>query len=221
MHEGDVEGAVDLVNDLKGSLLDSSPRLVFRLRLQQLIELVRKGDDIAAIDFARVRRRERGAQAEGRGGKSKRPPESSTANGAAKTRDEAKRQCCALCKRCSEEKRERFRARENLERGRAESKGAVAWAAAKKSVGEGLRKQERAGTTGGASRQKCRRGQGSSLWRRRAGAATQKAPHDERREHGVFTSDRGLPPLFPNTVPHRLFSCRGREMPPSPRTVPA
>ncbi|KAL0076513.1 CTLH/CRA C-terminal to lish motif domain-containing protein [Phycomyces blakesleeanus] len=52
IQSGDVDTAIDLVNDLNPEILDTNPQLFFRLQQQRLIELIRKGDFGAALEFA-------------------------------------------------------------------------------------------------------------------------------------------------------------------------
>ncbi|KDD74796.1 hypothetical protein H632_c1067p0 [Helicosporidium sp. ATCC 50920] len=52
VQQGDIERAVDAVNDLDASVLEADPGLFFQLQRQRLIELVRAGDPAAALAFA-------------------------------------------------------------------------------------------------------------------------------------------------------------------------
>ena len=52
VQEGNVSGAISRVNGLSPELLDTEPALHFRVRKQEFIELVRKGDVEAALTFA-------------------------------------------------------------------------------------------------------------------------------------------------------------------------
>ncbi|CAO3641346.1 unnamed protein product [Cunninghamella blakesleeana] len=49
---GDIDAAIDLVNDLNPEILDTNPKLYFHLQQQRLIELIRNGDDEEALSFA-------------------------------------------------------------------------------------------------------------------------------------------------------------------------
>ncbi|KAG2449028.1 hypothetical protein HYH02_005780 [Chlamydomonas schloesseri] len=49
---GDVESAIERVNDLDPEILDKQPELFFHLQQQRLIELIRGGDTEGALDFA-------------------------------------------------------------------------------------------------------------------------------------------------------------------------
>ncbi|ORX42436.1 hypothetical protein DM01DRAFT_1341054 [Hesseltinella vesiculosa] len=49
---GDIDAAIDLVNDLNPEILDTNPKLYFHLQQQRLIELIRQGDDEGALNFA-------------------------------------------------------------------------------------------------------------------------------------------------------------------------
>ena len=50
--EGDVAGAIDQVNDMNPDILDSNPKLYFKLQQQQLIELIKEGKIDEALLFA-------------------------------------------------------------------------------------------------------------------------------------------------------------------------
>ncbi|KAI8376329.1 CTLH/CRA C-terminal to lish motif domain-containing protein [Radiomyces spectabilis] len=52
IQSGDVDTAIDLVNDLNPEILDTNPQLFFHLQQQRLIELIRKGEYEAALEFA-------------------------------------------------------------------------------------------------------------------------------------------------------------------------
>jgi hypothetical protein len=60
---GDVEAAVEAVNDLDPDVLEERPELVFRLQQQRLIELVRGGATAEALAYARARLAPRGEDA--------------------------------------------------------------------------------------------------------------------------------------------------------------
>ncbi|PVF93262.1 hypothetical protein CPB86DRAFT_809058 [Serendipita vermifera] len=51
---GDVQTAIELCNDLDPEILDSHPHLHFHLLTQSLIELIRQGKTVEALDFAKV-----------------------------------------------------------------------------------------------------------------------------------------------------------------------
>ncbi|KAI9223845.1 CTLH/CRA C-terminal to lish motif domain-containing protein [Blastocladiella britannica] len=50
---GNIMRAIDLVNDLDPEILESDAQLLFRLHLQHLVEMIRAGDVVAAVQFAR------------------------------------------------------------------------------------------------------------------------------------------------------------------------
>ncbi|KAI8338956.1 CTLH/CRA C-terminal to lish motif domain-containing protein [Chlamydoabsidia padenii] len=52
VQSGDIDTAIDLVNDLNPEILDTNPQLYFHLQQQRLIELIRLGDDEGALAFA-------------------------------------------------------------------------------------------------------------------------------------------------------------------------
>ncbi|KAF7721790.1 Glucose-induced degradation complex subunit [Apophysomyces ossiformis] len=52
IQSGDVDTAIELVNDLNPEILDTNPRLFFHLQQQRLIELIRKNDFAGALEFA-------------------------------------------------------------------------------------------------------------------------------------------------------------------------
>ncbi|OMH83504.1 Glucose-induced degradation protein-like protein [Zancudomyces culisetae] len=52
IQNGDIEAAIELVNDLNPELLETEPRIFFHLRQQQLIELLRQNKTIEALQFA-------------------------------------------------------------------------------------------------------------------------------------------------------------------------
>lgn len=52
IQRGDIPTAIDKINELDPELLDSHPRISFRLQQQHLIELVRSGDIYTALTFA-------------------------------------------------------------------------------------------------------------------------------------------------------------------------
>eukprot|EP00299_Pterocystis_sp_00344_P006316 c18128_g1_i1.p1 GENE.c18128_g1_i1~~c18128_g1_i1.p1 ORF type:complete len:240 (-),score=60.93 c18128_g1_i1:2-640(-) len=49
---GDIEGAIDKVNDLNPDILDNNPQLLFDLKLQQLVELIRQNKIEEGLAFA-------------------------------------------------------------------------------------------------------------------------------------------------------------------------
>ncbi|KAI7862081.1 CTLH/CRA C-terminal to lish motif domain-containing protein [Spinellus fusiger] len=52
IQSGNVDNAIDLVNDLNPEILDTDPHLFFRLQQQRLIELIRNGHFEEALEFA-------------------------------------------------------------------------------------------------------------------------------------------------------------------------
>lgn len=52
IQQGDVNAAIERVNDLNPEVLDTNPELIFHLKQQQLIELIKKGEVIQALEFA-------------------------------------------------------------------------------------------------------------------------------------------------------------------------
>ncbi|KAG2373970.1 hypothetical protein C9374_011635 [Naegleria lovaniensis] len=52
MINGDIAGAIEQVNDLNPNILDSNPKLYFKLQQQQLIELIKDGKIDEALQFA-------------------------------------------------------------------------------------------------------------------------------------------------------------------------
>lgn len=52
VQQGNIEEAIDRVNDLDPEILDANPRLYFHLLQQQLIELIREGKTMEALTFA-------------------------------------------------------------------------------------------------------------------------------------------------------------------------
>ncbi|KAI8364054.1 CTLH/CRA C-terminal to lish motif domain-containing protein [Blakeslea trispora] len=52
IQSGDVDTAIDLVNDLNPEILDTNPLLFFHLQQQRLIELIRNGSFQEALEFA-------------------------------------------------------------------------------------------------------------------------------------------------------------------------
>jgi hypothetical protein len=55
VQRGDVEAAVERVNDLDPEILEEQPDLLFRLQQQRLIELIRAGAVDEALEFAQER----------------------------------------------------------------------------------------------------------------------------------------------------------------------
>eukprot|EP00921_Rhytidocystis_pertsovi_P020872 GHVQ01033239.1.p2 GENE.GHVQ01033239.1~~GHVQ01033239.1.p2 ORF type:complete len:406 (-),score=52.49 GHVQ01033239.1:3608-4825(-) len=49
---GDIETAISLINQIDSKILDDNPELSFRLKQQQLQQLIEKGDTSAVIEFA-------------------------------------------------------------------------------------------------------------------------------------------------------------------------
>jgi len=52
IQQGDIECAIERANDLNPEILDTNPELMFHLKQQQLIELIKKGDIPRALEFA-------------------------------------------------------------------------------------------------------------------------------------------------------------------------
>ncbi|THV07696.1 hypothetical protein K435DRAFT_959761 [Dendrothele bispora CBS 962.96] len=62
LHRGDVADAIVRVNDLNPEILDTNPKLYFRLQQQKLIELIRQGRTTEAIEFAQEELAPRGEE---------------------------------------------------------------------------------------------------------------------------------------------------------------
>eukprot|EP00004_Rigifila_ramosa_P001855 TRINITY_DN11853_c0_g1_i1.p1 TRINITY_DN11853_c0_g1~~TRINITY_DN11853_c0_g1_i1.p1 ORF type:complete len:222 (-),score=59.51 TRINITY_DN11853_c0_g1_i1:23-616(-) len=62
LQSGDVDTAVSKVNDLDPEILESNPTLFFHLQQQRLIELIRRGEIAAAIEFAQDQLAPRGEE---------------------------------------------------------------------------------------------------------------------------------------------------------------
>lgn len=52
VHAGDVDAAIERVNDMNPELLEKQQPLFFHLQQQRLIELIRKGQTLEALEFA-------------------------------------------------------------------------------------------------------------------------------------------------------------------------
>lgn len=52
VHGGNIEGAIDKVNDFNPEILEEDSRLFFRLQQQRFIELIREGKTEQALEFA-------------------------------------------------------------------------------------------------------------------------------------------------------------------------
>ncbi|KAI8988749.1 CTLH/CRA C-terminal to lish motif domain-containing protein [Pilobolus umbonatus] len=52
IQSGDIDTAIDLVNDLNPEILDTNPKLFFHLQQQRLIEYIRQGKYQQALEFA-------------------------------------------------------------------------------------------------------------------------------------------------------------------------
>ncbi|KAG5622638.1 hypothetical protein H5410_007856 [Solanum commersonii] len=52
VQSGNVEDAIEMVNDLNPEILDTNPQLLFHLQQQRLIELIRNGKVEEALEFA-------------------------------------------------------------------------------------------------------------------------------------------------------------------------
>ncbi|KAJ3296913.1 Glucose-induced degradation complex subunit [Rhizoclosmatium sp. JEL0117] len=62
IQEGRIDEAIERVNDLDPEILDSNPRLYFHLQQQKLIELIREGKIVEALDFAQEELAARGEE---------------------------------------------------------------------------------------------------------------------------------------------------------------
>eukprot|EP00249_Psilotum_nudum_P021300 c28059_g1_i1 orf=477-1160(-) len=62
VHCGNVEDAIEKVNDLNPEILDTNPQLFFHLQQQRLIELIRNGKVDAALEFAQEELAPRGEE---------------------------------------------------------------------------------------------------------------------------------------------------------------
>eukprot|EP00249_Psilotum_nudum_P021301 c28059_g1_i2 orf=436-1125(-) len=62
VHCGNVEDAIEKVNDLNPEILDTNPQLFFHLQQQRLIELIRNGKVEAALEFAQEELAPRGEE---------------------------------------------------------------------------------------------------------------------------------------------------------------
>lgn len=62
VQSGDVEVAIERVNDLNPEILDTNPQLFFHLQQQRLIELIRKGKVEEALEFAQEELAPRGEE---------------------------------------------------------------------------------------------------------------------------------------------------------------
>ncbi|KAI9032163.1 CTLH/CRA C-terminal to lish motif domain-containing protein [Hyaloraphidium curvatum] len=62
VQNGDIDQAIAHVNDLDPEILDVNPKLYFHLKQQKLIELIRTGDVVAALEFAQEELAPRGEE---------------------------------------------------------------------------------------------------------------------------------------------------------------
>lgn len=62
VQRGDIDAAVDLVNDLNPEILDTNPALYFHLQQQRLIELIRDDKVDEALEFAQEHLARRGEE---------------------------------------------------------------------------------------------------------------------------------------------------------------
>ncbi|RZC50807.1 hypothetical protein C5167_019225 [Papaver somniferum] len=62
LHCGDIEDAIEKVNDLNPEILDTNPQLFFLLQQQKLIELIRNGKTEEALEFAQEELAPRGEE---------------------------------------------------------------------------------------------------------------------------------------------------------------
>uniref|UniRef100_A0A7N0TJG4 CTLH domain-containing protein n=1 Tax=Kalanchoe fedtschenkoi TaxID=63787 RepID=A0A7N0TJG4_KALFE len=60
--EGNVQEAIEKVNDLNPEILDTNPQLFFHLQQQRLIELIRQKDFVKALEFAQEELAPRGEE---------------------------------------------------------------------------------------------------------------------------------------------------------------
>ncbi|KAI9209126.1 CTLH/CRA C-terminal to lish motif domain-containing protein [Polychytrium aggregatum] len=62
LHIGNVDEAIERVNDLDPEILDSNPKLFFHLQQQKFIELIRSGNTEQALEFAQEELAPRGEE---------------------------------------------------------------------------------------------------------------------------------------------------------------
>jgi len=62
IQRGEIEEGIDKVNNLNPEILDTNPQLIFHLKQQQLIELIRKGLIDEALQFAQEELAHRGEE---------------------------------------------------------------------------------------------------------------------------------------------------------------
>lgn len=62
VQSGDIEEAIERVNDLDPDILDTNPKLFFHLQQQKLIELIRQGRILEAVEFAQEELAPRGEE---------------------------------------------------------------------------------------------------------------------------------------------------------------
>ncbi|KAI9140132.1 CTLH/CRA C-terminal to lish motif domain-containing protein [Paraphysoderma sedebokerense] len=62
VQRGDVEEAIERVNDLDPEILDTNPQLFFHLQQQRLIEYIRQGKIVEALEFAQEELAPRGEE---------------------------------------------------------------------------------------------------------------------------------------------------------------
>ncbi|KAF9975231.1 Glucose-induced degradation complex subunit, partial [Actinomortierella ambigua] len=62
IQRGNIEAAIDRVNDLNPEILDTNPKLFFHLQQQRLIELIREGKIDDALEFAQEELAPRGEE---------------------------------------------------------------------------------------------------------------------------------------------------------------
>ena len=62
IQSGQIEQAMELVNDLNPEILDTAPHLFFHVQQQRLIELIRSGDVSGALQFAQEELAPRGEE---------------------------------------------------------------------------------------------------------------------------------------------------------------
>lgn len=62
IQKGNIDEAIERVNDLDPEILDTNAELYFHLQQQKLIELIRSGDVTAALNFAQEELAPRGEE---------------------------------------------------------------------------------------------------------------------------------------------------------------
>ncbi len=62
IQSGNIDDAIDRINELDPEILDTNPKLFFHLQQQKLIEYIRSGDIIQALEFAQEQLAPRGEE---------------------------------------------------------------------------------------------------------------------------------------------------------------